>query len=329
MFVTGSLRIVHALDAYATPFSFDPDTLTHTGSVYGPDKQRIHLSERIGGHRGGKIVSVSPWKIRPRRFDWSRLEGRNLYLGHWMAHYGHWLLESTSSLWAVDKVDFDRAVFHPFKFGADRLAYMRPFLAAHGIDMDTVVLADRPYQFDYVAIPERSYVPSYSIHQTEFRRPIERVIDFVGRRPSKGRRVFLSRSKLRRRAREPLNRIEVDELAAKLGFEVLHPETRSLEDQISIFQETELLCGFNGSALHNVLFMSGGRVIELGDPGRLKGGPYTQKLCNLAAGADYDFIRYSEAAPGLVDLAQLETRLERCLKSARTRKMTKLKVWQA
>jgi capsular polysaccharide biosynthesis protein len=98
--------------------------------------------------------------------------------------------------------------------------------------------------------------------------------------PGQGRMVALSRSKLEeaRPQRGPkLGRVvanarALDDLWRRNGFEVVHPETLSIEEQLHILRQARVLIGVNGSALHASAFTRPGTpVILVGTPGRRRG----------------------------------------------------------
>jgi hypothetical protein len=79
------------------------------------------------------------------------------------------------------------------------------------------------------------------------------VIDGV--RP-RNRKVWLSRSRLsenRRLNRLLINREEIEGIVQNLGFELIYPEQIPIDELAKIIQETKVLGGESGSALHNIL----------------------------------------------------------------------------
>jgi capsular polysaccharide biosynthesis protein len=70
------------------------------------------------------------------------------------------------------------------------------------------------------------------------------------------RLIWLSRNNLpqhRRESRLLTNRIEIEIIAQDLGFELIYPEEKSLQQMAQIFQQARIVAGESGSALHNVL----------------------------------------------------------------------------
>lgn len=81
------------------------------------------------------------------------------------------------------------------------------------------------------------------------------------------RRIYISRSKWRATSatsRSLLNRDDVERFFLSRDFEVVHPESMVIDQQIELFAQTKFLAGEAGSGLHNCVFMQdGSHVISL------------------------------------------------------------------
>ena len=75
------------------------------------------------------------------------------------------------------------------------------------------------------------------------------------------RKIYLSREHLNYGYRQLKNRSRVEKIFKAKGFELIHPQELSIEEQVSIFSETAILAGEGGSALHNSVFCSEDTVI--------------------------------------------------------------------
>ena len=67
-----------------------------------------------------------------------------------------------------------------------------------------------------------------------------------------GRRIFISRSS--RRLRHIENMKEIIETCEKYDIEVVDTEDLSLDQQIKLFQESELVIGIHGAGLMNIIY---------------------------------------------------------------------------
>jgi hypothetical protein len=97
--------------------------------------------------------------------------------------------------------------------------------------------------------PEQPTACADPIWQSEF------VTRFVGSSVSPQRRVYLARQDTSGDRGGCVNRTVLTELAEEFGFEKIHPELLSLDEQISLVASTTDLFGERGSALNWSLYM--------------------------------------------------------------------------
>ncbi len=81
----------------------------------------------------------------------------------------------------------------------------------------------------------------------------------ANRKPS--RRIFVSRS--RAAVRRLLNEDEAGHVMARFGFETVHLEGLSFEQQVRLFHDAEFVAGVHGAAFANLLFAGRTKVLEL------------------------------------------------------------------
>lgn len=269
-----------------------------SGCVYRHDGTKVCLSERLGGVMGDYVVSDNPEKIAPAE-SLDALEGRGLYLGHYMGgHYGHFITETLSTFWIFEENPgkaFDYFLFHPFVFGETIPAYVQFCLDRFGIPADKIVfVGSRALAFEELLVPERLFRLNHSADPRS--RWTYQQIAQAARPPAiPSPRLYLSR---RRFSRTNFERVVANEVEMELefqhrGYRVLYPETMSFEDQVALYSRAEKVAGISGSGLHNSLFMQPeAKVIELGDP-RYDGAPApSQALCNKVSGVRTAFIPF-------------------------------------
>lgn len=183
------------------------------------------------------------------------LQGDHYLLGSLQPHFGHTLLEGLSRTWALFEYPeiFDEMpllVFEP----ALR-SYQTEFLQLAGINPQRIT----HIPFDGVTV-ERLWIPDPAIrsHRWVSRRQgkvWQRISDAVSTaKPS--RKIYLSRSLISER---PLtNEAEVEALLKEKGFEIIHPETLPLSEQIRTAAEAEHLVGPVGSQMYLAAFQKPG-----------------------------------------------------------------------
>lgn len=95
---------------------------------------------------------------------------------------------------------------------------------------------------------------------------VQRIIDRLDlRTTSPSRRLYVSRSRINNRRME--NEPEIEELAKKFGFEIIHPQQMTFEDQARTFAEAKCIVGPSGAALTNIMFAPSTAKIGMIDRG--------------------------------------------------------------
>lgn len=122
------------------------------------------------------------------------------------------------------------------------------------------------------------------------------------------RRVYISRAYAGRR--RVLNENAVVKCLAIHGFDVVHAERLSLEEQVALFRNVEWIVGPHGAGLTNMLFSDHTRVLEfLGDP-----NPDARHFLRLAASLGHDHrylhvVQRGKEGDITVDIGELERSL--------------------
>jgi hypothetical protein len=261
-------------EAFATPTVLHPGPPPFlTGAIHDRHGQLIRLSQRTGGMNGARFPSRDPESLRPGEVgspvDWP---GRTLYLGHHMSHYGHFIVECLPVLWMHrDLSGFDRLAFHTFMFRNLQPAFMLDAYRALGLPLDRIELVTQPVRFEEVTIPERlvRFRVSGNIHARSVYRHLVRSFPVPESEQDRyPRRIYFSRlrNSLRKGVRAVLNEAALERAMATRGFAVIYPELLSLAEQIRLVASAEVLCGLEGSAMHNVVFARPGTLaISIGD----------------------------------------------------------------
>ncbi|QIK79666.1 glycosyltransferase family 61 protein [Sphingomonas piscis] len=197
------------------------------------------------------------------------IDGPVLFAGHLTPHYGHFLIDSMSRLWARDMFPKLPVLFTRPPVEDGWRQFSRDVFDALGLSA-RIIPADEPTLFREVVCPGTSF---------EYRWKAFSVADephtAAARKLNSGARgwrrpVYLSRTglpdasdvigkgrgKIRRSDAEP----ELEAELSRRGFDVVRPETLRLCDQISLFEQAPLILGIIGSALHTALFSQFGRA---------------------------------------------------------------------
>ena len=227
-----------------------------------PDSFKWARQERL---RNPRLVDVDPKfaRLPADRRPVEELEGSYYYLDHYnTGHFGHVMTELVAKLWGWDAAkaavpdlkvllrENERTADRPFPRMEERL------LTAYGVDPDDIVWVDRAVWVDSLV----AATPMWHNAEPHYAHPdITRVWrrlreGFSGEAATDNRRIFVSRPHGSSTNRHCHNAEEVEGFFEERGFSVVHPEKLDLADQVETFAQAEVVAGFGGSAMFNVLF---------------------------------------------------------------------------
>jgi len=238
-----------------------------------------------GGRYAGAVVDgagvISPLSLRladgvplgPAEGDLAaatkprRLSGTALFLGPLFDAFGHFLVETTARLWALDTAEGRAADHVVFAFRPGPVpAFARVALDALALG-HRLVLADRPLRFDAVLVPEAAYALGGGVHPA-FKAGCERLGALLaagadgagppsaGGLPPAGVPVYLTRARLDPWATTSavVGERQIEAALTAAGVAVVAPETMALAAQAALARAAPRLAGVDGSALHLALF---------------------------------------------------------------------------
>ena len=220
-----------------------------------------------------------------------RLQGRTLFLGTFMNHYGHFITESLSRYWGPEPTErFDHLVAYTFVHNNGRpfvQRFHRHLTSILGIPIKRVRFLKDPVRFDEIVVPEQLWLYDKCANE-RLRGVYGRIIDrHAG--PKTGGRVFLSRASY---AGARLSNIHaVEDVFARFGFKVLYPEEIPIQRQLSLYANCEILASPSGSGVHNYLFTRPGTLtIEVGDLRSPHEPQRIQRIANALARVESHFV---------------------------------------
>jgi capsular polysaccharide biosynthesis protein len=176
-----------------------------------------------------------------------------LYLSWVVNHWGHFLTEGVSRVWARSAWPDLRELRCLSLFPFPQTTSIAEYLLALGISPDGLRHFKVPVRIDRCFIPGASFAnraEAWTVHL----QPSHEVIAAFGpdSSPETTRQpVFLSRSRL---GSDRLTRreLELEETLGGLGVRIVHPERLSLAEQIRLFNSHEVFIGPWGSAFHGL-----------------------------------------------------------------------------
>lgn len=285
------------------------------GAVYD-GTSLVPSSCRVGGLFGEHIATVDPVELDRPPAPTATLEGSWLYGGHWMHHFGHYMVETLTSLWPdraaleADLGGVDGLVFHRFTKLETTHDWQEVLLDAtgwgglpiHVVDaedtrVERLVVPGRSLALNGWAAPEAAALWRRIAANVEAAHP-----DRVRTAGDGERRVYLSRARFAHRehangrpVRVPLDFEDaVDAMMARRGFEVVHPETLPIADQVLAVSRADVLVGRPGSQLHLSIYAPPtARVLTLGDARSPKEPMPAQRVLDTVTGQAAAFVPYT------------------------------------
>lgn len=188
-----------------------------------------------------------------------KVSGTHLFGGVLYAHFGHFLCESTSRLWALDHISekLDSVLFFPKK---QDIRKETEHLAQEFLDLISCTAPAKalagPVQVEKFHVPKQAFGTGDLLHGApEFR---DFMRDNLGKTaPDTGfEKLYISRRNLYRfRGCLVGEGILEDRLAAE-GYHIFHPQAHSFAEQVSYYKSAKYIIGLDGSSLHLVAMLA-------------------------------------------------------------------------
>ncbi len=282
------------------------------GCVHDPRGKLVRASQKIGGLHGHPWVPADPGRVAVGRRA-ELLDGTWLYGGHWIQHFGHFLIETITTLWPetgpVDGLVFHKYLKRPWTVDPWQERVLE--LAGRGGLPIRVVGTGKALRVENLIVPSRTVVANGWAH-----RPAREVWERVasGFRGQGGpAKVFFSRTLFnevrRREQHKKVPRTEserdraLDSLFAAEGFEVVSPETLDIDQQLRLAANAQVIAGCSGSALHLSAFASpGSRIIEIGDRRNVAQPVKLQLVIDTVCEHRRVFLRGDESPSGIASV---------------------------
>ena len=181
------------------------------------------------------------------------LSGKHMFGGWLRPHFGHFLMEGTPRLWALDELpnDIESLVFIPFMKGNPRVV-RKKYKAFLDLVTDgkEVTIADSPMSVDELVVPEPGFGHGARIEGSQRYREFfrDRIAATV---PAEGaKRLYISRTALPDKRGGIFGEELVEALMEANGYTIFHPQHHSATVQLAQYRAAEEIVALDGSALH-------------------------------------------------------------------------------
>ena len=179
------------------------------------------------------------------------LPGRHLFAGPLHPHFGHFLLESTPRLWALDREDVASVLFIPYgpgSFWRARKAYL-PFLEilCGAVPVERI---SQPTRVAELVVADPGFGHEKRMRGTDRYRAFTRSRVAARVTPAGPEKLYISRSGLNDNRGGIFGEAEIEAVLAEDGYEIFHPQRHSYNDQLARYAAARQIIGLDGSALH-------------------------------------------------------------------------------
>lgn len=235
-----------------------PGQVVVSGNVLLPDTYRHNMYPRLSNRWSRELAPQ--FAQGPRAEDvTATLGGAYFWLdSEWRGHFGHVMTDQLPRMWAWARAKAERpdlkALLSLASAHTELPRWQVELFGAAGPDEADLVIITEPVRVErLLAATSMFSMPSY-VHPgvTDVWDGIGRVLSPQARRGGYASRIFVSRRPGARRHCH--NTAELEQYFADHGFEIVYPGEMSLADQIETFKRAQVIAGFTGSSLFNLMY---------------------------------------------------------------------------
>ncbi|WP_425092219.1 glycosyltransferase [Tropicimonas sp. S265A] len=236
--------------------------LTVPDAIVCPPKEYFPLGPCGVWNDQGDVAQAAHWR-KGQRFTTAvaeapapvnHLKGKHLWAGILFGHFGHFLTESISRLWAVEDERPDSVIFIPRHARLDNLdAFRGEMCDLLGIGVPIQIIAD-PTSVEELVVPGQGFgLGSITAGTPEFWAMMQRMADRV--QEDAPRKIYISRTEFGGKGGVICEDVLERNMEAA-GYETLHPQRLSVSQQIAAYKSATHVVGLDSSAFHMVGFAS-------------------------------------------------------------------------
>ncbi len=245
-YLNNSPKVTIISNGYVLPKS---DKFLCKGGVTDYNKEFVFESSIIND---GSFISIDgAYNFQELNADY--VEESVIYLGYFYKHWGHFLMDCTTRMWILCDYKYDNyKVVFPNHPGQVCDGNYKRFMELAGISDDRLVVIDRPTKFSKILIPDEARIQPENRHMKCYYDIFDKVISNAVYNPNKiSSKVYFSRGKM---GKPELGESEIEHNYMINGYEVVFPESISLDEQIGIFNCANEIVSQNSSICMNTVF---------------------------------------------------------------------------
>lgn len=178
--------------------------------------------------------------------------------------WGHVITDAIKRLWFIHTHEYAKLKSEGYRLAyisypdirKDEYSYIHRVFQLCGADLNDMIYVNQPTRFAQVVVPDCSYIQyaDYDNCTKEFVGLIERMKSNIKIEdiPSPYEKIYLTRTKIK--SEKDFGEAAVEQLFREKGYEIISPETLSVDSQISIMMKAKHIVATEGSIAHTMMF---------------------------------------------------------------------------
>ena len=250
-------------DGYLLPKRYADGFLFGNGGVLDKNRKYIEASQMNSYAKYTKVIEETDEKEIYLGGTYSFAENtvvylneEVVYLGYLSNHWGHFLTDSTTRLYAfLENADKNKKYAYLLDEGSDGtlVENVERFLELLGI-REQIIFVSQVTRCPRIVIPEQAYVAN-SFYSNAFLNVFEKVASAVDcQKYPVYKKVYFSRRKFGKARKSEFGEEILLNLFKKNRFKMISPERCTLDEQIAIIRNASCVAGIIGTITHNLLF---------------------------------------------------------------------------
>lgn len=251
------LHIYEYENAIILPRKFEENAPTWgKGGVCDQDDEFVQSSFYDGG-----------WAQNGGKYEWTKedetyVDEKVIYMGVFAKHWGHFLVDMTSKLWAFADPEMKENIkdYKVAYIGEEEPSgnYLE-FYKMLGIQEEQLMHIENLTRFQKVLVPEAGFRPCIwytEEYQRMFNQMAESVIEDkeLKEKFKDLKKIYFSRRQFGKAVATEFGEEYIEQCFNQNGYESLGPETLSLREQIYVWNHAEAIACMNGTIPLNVVF---------------------------------------------------------------------------
>lgn len=227
--------------------------------LFDRDGHALPLSITERGNKERPFSNLNFTEIH--RADAKYFKGTYIYIGPIEEHFGHFIVEGMSRLWALQNTKNIQGYLCYSNIDVNQLFLFhktkKTLLESAGVTAETLINPKQLCVFDKVIVPEammqaRNYIfEEYAVFYRELGNKILPTKPYL-----KNQTKYISKTKVSSGVTNIENENEIELFLNKNGISSVYPENLSIKQQIEVFESNSHFIGPAGSAFHTMFLSS-------------------------------------------------------------------------